>query len=159
MLKLTFTVSFFGHRRLDDLNHIDERLMPLLQQLIRDKNYVVFQVGRNGEFDEYVASVIKRARREYGVDNNELTLIRPYEVADMDDYWNYYDSVLIPDCLEGVHPKSAITQRNRWMVEEADLVVVNVERASGGAYQAKRYAEKLHIPVVNLAEEGMVGRY
>ena len=154
-----FTVAFFGHRDLCDLNRIDERLMPLLRQLIWDKDYVVFMVGRNGGFDEYVASVIKRAQREYGVDNNELTLILPYEVANLADYETYYDGILIPECLEGVHPKGAISKRNRWMVEKADLVVVNVEREQGGAYRAKQYAEKLWTPVVNLAEDGPVRRY
>jgi hypothetical protein len=118
-----------------------------------------FLVERNGEFDEYVASVIKRARREYGGDNSDLVLVLPYDVANMADFQDYYDAVIIPDCLEGVHPKGAIVQKNRWMVERADLVVVNVEQERGGAYQAQRYAEKLHIPVVNLARQGADRRY
>ena len=153
-----YTVAFFGHRQVYDLNRIDERLMPLLKQLIEGKEYVFFTVGRSGEFDEYVASVIKRARREYGVDNSDLILALPYRVANMEDYAAYYDAVIIPECLEGVHPKGAITGRNRWMVEKADLVIVYVEREQGGAYSAKRYAESLGIPVVNLAEEGSVPR-
>ena len=37
------------------------------------------------------------------------------------------------------------------MVEQADLVIVNVEQKQGGAYSAMRYAEKQFIPVINLA--------
>ena len=38
------------------------------------------------------------------------------------------------------------------MVEQADLVIVNVEKSQGGAYTAMKYAEKLHTHVINLAE-------
>ena len=33
-----------------------------------------------------------------------------------------YDEVVIPDVVAGVHPKSAITKRNRWMVEKSDII-------------------------------------
>jgi nucleoside 2-deoxyribosyltransferase len=51
-----------------------------------------------------------------------------------------------------------MTKRNQWMVERADLVIVNVERTEGGAAAAMRYAERLHIPVINLAEAGGDGQ-
>ena len=152
-----YTVAFFGHRRIENLDEIDAKLMPILERLITKYDYVDFLIGRSGEFDVYVASVIKRARWAYGVDNSDLILVLPYEVADIEDYWQYYDCVRIPDCLEGVHPKAAMAKRNRWMVEQADLVIVNVEREQGGAYRAERYAEKLGVPVVNLADDEPVG--
>jgi hypothetical protein len=153
-----YKVAFFGHRHLDDLNRIDERLMPILHRIIDEQEHIFFLIGRNGEFDEYAASVIKRARYQYGVDNSDLILVLPYPVAHMEDYEVYYDGVFIPDCLEGVHPKAAMTKRNQWMVECADLVIVNVESTRGGAAAAMRYAERLHIPVINLAEAGGDGQ-
>ena len=51
--------------------------------------------------------------------------------------------MVIPDVLAGVHPKSAITKRNRWMAENSDFVVTYVYRDFGGAYDAKKYALKL----------------
>ena len=152
-------------RRIADVNPAAEvRAMPIFylpetadQVDFTKYDYVDFLIGRSGEFDVYVASVIKRARWAYGVDNSDLILVLPYEVADIEDYWQYYDCVCIPDCLEGVHPKAAMAKRNRWMVERADLVIVNVEREQGGAYRAERYAEKLGVPVVNLADDEPVG--
>lgn len=146
-----YTVALFGHRKLSDMKRIEEMLVPLLKDLLRKKTYILFLIGRNGEFDEYTASVIKSVRRECGTDNSEMVLVLPYTVADMEYYQNYYDSLLIPECVEGVHPKSAITKRNRWMVEQADLVIVHIEKAQGGAYAAMRYAGKRNVPVINLA--------
>ena len=79
-----YTVSFFGHRKLYDLRQIDERLSPLIKKLIQTKQYVAFLIGRHGEFDEYAASVIKRVQKEIGSDNNDLTLVIPYTVADIE---------------------------------------------------------------------------
>ncbi|MBQ8849407.1 MAG: hypothetical protein IJ011_03620 [Clostridia bacterium] len=147
-----YTVSFFGHRELHDLRRIDERLVPILKELIRTKEYVAFLVGRNGEFDEYVTSVIKRVQNEVGKDNNDMTLVLPYTVADLEYYEKYYDGIIIPDSVKGVYPKSAITLKNRWVVERSDLVIVNVERNNGGAYTAMKYAEKLNKQIINLCE-------
>ena len=147
-----YTVCLFGHRELRDLRHIDERLTPIVKELIREKPFVSFLVGRNGEFDEYAASVIKSVRSELGKDNSELVLVLPYKVADIEYYEKYYDGVMIPESVSRAHPKSAITLRNRWMVEQADLVIANVERQSGGAYAAVRCAERLGKALINLCD-------
>lgn len=145
-----YTVSFFGHRNLYDIRRIDKRLSPLLKELIQTKPYVSFLIGRHGEFDEYAASVIKRVQKEVGSDNNDLTLVIPYGVADIEYYENYYDNVIIPEIVDGVHPKLAITLKNRWMVEQSDLVIVNVEHSKGGAYTAMKYAERINKKIINL---------
>lgn len=50
-------------------------------------------------------------------------------------------------------PKVAITLRNQWMVDAADLVIAYVENSSGGVYKAMAYAEKTEKPVINLATD------
>ena len=148
-----FTVSLFGHRKLDDLRHIDEKLIPILKELIRTKEYVAFLIGRNGEFDEYAASVIKRVQKELGSDNNDMTLVLPYSVADIEYYEKYYDNIIIPESVGSVHPKSAITLKNRWMIEQSNLVIVYVEQNNGGAYNALEYAKKQQKEIINLVEK------
>ena len=148
-----YTVCFFGHRELYDLQKTEEKLTPIVRKPIRTQPYVVFFVGRNGEFDRCVASVIKRVQKETGGDNSELTLVLPYPVADIEYYQKYYDGIIIPECVSGVYPKSAITARNRWMVEQSELVIVNVERNNGGAYTAMKYAEKLNKKIINLCSK------
>ena len=147
-----YTVSFFGHRELYDLRSIDKQLEPILHALIKRKSYISFLIGRNGAFDEYVASVIKRIQKEVGKDNNDMTLVLPYAVADLEYYKRFYDYIFIPDSVEGVHPKSAITLRNRWMVEQSDLVIFNVMHKNGGAFAAMKYAKALNKKIINLGE-------
>ena len=145
-----FTVSLFGHREIDDLRQLDCKILPLIRELIQTKSYVSFLIGRNGEFDEYTASVIKRVQKSTGKENNELVLVLPYYVANLEYYEKYYDSVTIPERVCGVHYKVALTERNRWMVEQSDLVMVYLERDNGGAYKAMKYAESLGKRIIKI---------
>ena len=81
-----------------------------------------------------------------------MTLVLPYAVADLEYYKRYYDYIFIPDSVEGVHPKSAIILRNRWMVEQSDLVIFNVMHKNGGAFAAMKYAKALNKKIINLGE-------
>ena len=63
-----------------------------------------------------------------------------------------YDTVLIPMELAEVHYKKAITERNRWMIDEADLLIAYVHRDFGGAYSSVKYARKQGKMVINVAE-------
>ena len=146
-----FTVSLFGHRTIEDLRRLNEPLVPIIKELIRTKGYVSFLIGRNGEFDEYAASVIKHAQNEVGKQNSDITLVLPYTVADLEYYEKYYDNIIIPESVYGVHPKSAITVKNRWMIEQSDLVIFYVERDKGGAYTAMKYAKKLNKDMIHLS--------
>ena len=137
-------VAFFGHRRIDRLGEIEEKLVPILKELILTKEYVEFYIGRNGEFDEFVASVIKRVQKQLDRGNSVLILTLPYTVKDIEYYANYYDEVIIPDAIGKAHPKGAITLRNKWMVENSDLVIRYIEHEEGGAYVAVKYAGKLN---------------
>lgn len=68
-------------------------------------------------------------------------------------YETYYDDVMIPMELCGVHPKAAIQKRNRWMVDQSDCLIACVHRDFGGAYDTLKYAIRKGITVINLAEQ------
>lgn len=151
-----FYVSLFGNREINDIIEMENRLSPVIEGLIEAKSYVSFLIGRNGEFDEFAASVIKRIRKKKGRENNDLTLVLPYAVTNLEYYEKYYDDVIIPDAMKGLHHKSAITFRNRWMIEHSELVIVYTNRDKGGAYAAQKYAEKLNKKTLKLfSQEGI----
>ena len=143
-----YRVAFFGHRRIYNIREIEEKLVPILKELILTKKYVEFYIGRNGDF---VASVIKRVQKQLDRDNNVMILTLPYTVKDIEYYENYYDEIVIPDAIGKVHPKAAITHRNRCMVDTADLVIAYIEHEEGGAYAAVNYAKKQGKDIVQLS--------
>lgn len=135
-----YRVSFIGHREVNDSLYIEEQVYNIVSDLIRTKEYVEFYVGRNGEFDILVASIIKRAKREIGTHNSSLILVIPYLIANMDAYEKYYDEIEYPSELHKVHYKSAITKRNEWFVENSDMLIAYIIRNQGGAAQCLKKA-------------------
>ena len=142
----------FGHRDFDKHLLLDKYLPIVLRKIIESKDFVEVFVGRNGEFDIYAASVFKRLQRDVGRESCEIICVLPYTYKDIDLFARYYDSVIIPECLSDAYPSSAITKRNKWMVENSDLIICYVENKCGGAYTALKYAERLGKRIINLAE-------
>ena len=151
-----YTVSFFGHRVIADPLMIEQRLETLIRKLLKEKEYVEFLVGRDGEFDQLVSSVIRRCKRSVRDDNSAHVWVLPYATADYrdneEDYRAYYDEIEVFDSA-GKHFKAAFQARNRNMVDRADLVVFCVERNEGGAYQTMRYAIQQGKQYINLADK------
>lgn len=77
-----YTVSFFGHRQLDDFMEAERRLEKLIRELLAEREYVEFLVGRNGDFDQLAASTVLRLKRTVRDDNSSLVLVLPYLTAE-----------------------------------------------------------------------------
>lgn len=152
----TYTVSFFGHREIDRLFEVEERIYEIVCDLLRTKEYVVFLVGRDGEFDQRAAAAVRRAKRNIRDDNSELTWVMAYPMAEyrnnQKEYEDFYDNIELCEASANAHPKAAIQIRNRDMIDRSDLVICYIDHKSGGAYQSVRYAEKSKIAVVNVAD-------
>ena len=148
-----FTVCLFGHREINDLRKLNNGICAVINELMHEKEHLTFLIGRSGEFDEFATSVIKYRQRVLGKDKSDLILVLAYATKAMERYEEYYDDIIIPDCLYHAHPKAMITLRNRWMIEHSDLVIVYVDRKKGGAYSAMCYAQRLNKRVVNLFEQ------
>ena len=151
-----YTVCFFGHRQIDDFRLVEQKVEALIDKLLNEHEYVEFFVGRDGEFDQLVTSVILRCRKRLDTANSSVTWVMPYLKADYvknsDSYDNYYDYVEVYEQSANAHPKAAIQIRNRAMVDRSDLCVFCVTHRSGGAYQTLRYAERTGANIINLLD-------
>ena len=129
----------------------------VIADLLSQKQYVEFLIGRDGDFDQIVSSTVLRLKRTMRDDNSSLVLVLPYEKVEFrnneENFIDYYDEIEI--CVESskTHFKGAIQKRNQSMVDRADLVVCYIERQEGGAYQTMKYAIKANKTVVNLFDE------
>ena len=145
-----YRVTLFGHRDFCPTKNIEEELTSILKKLMLSERYLEIYIGRNGEFDIFVATVVKRLQKTMGKDNCAMILVLPYAVKDVGYYEKYYDDIIIPECVANIPPKAAITARNRWMLDESDLLICCVQRNSGGAYKAMKYAEQIGLETIRI---------
>lgn len=153
----TYTVSFFGHRIIKDPLLMEQRLESLICKLLKEKEYVEFLVGRDGEFDQTVSSVIRRCKRTVRDDNSAHVWVLPYPTAEYRDneesFREYYDEIEICGASADGHFKGAHQARNRAMVDRSHLVVFCIQHDSGGAWQTMRYARKQGKPYININDD------
>ena len=150
-----YTVSFFGHRRIENAFGLERRLENIVAELIGRREYIVFLVGRGGEFDQYAASAVRRCRRSIRSDNSSLVLVLPYMNAEyrknMQAFHDYYDEIEICESSSRTHAKRAHLERNRHVVDRSDLIIFYVDHDQSGAYLAMKYALKTGRNCINLA--------
>lgn len=153
----SYTVSFFGHRRIDNFNHVEYLVSQIIEKMLSSHSYIEFLVGRDGDFDQIVSSAIHRYKRLIRSDNNVLVWVMPYLTASFreneDSFRAYYDEIEVCDDSSLSHFKKAFQIRNQQMVDRSDCIVFYVDRRNGGAYQTMQYAAKKDKRYINIFEE------
>ena len=149
-----YTVSFFGHREIENALEVERKLEAKITELIQTKQYIEFLVGREGEFDILAASVVKRVKKQMDYGNCSLIWVLPYIKAEFRDnkknFLEYYDDVEVCEQSSKAHFKSAMQIRNRAMVDRSDLVICCIQHKSGGAYKTVQYATKQNKEIFNV---------
>ena len=140
--------TFFGHRHIPDT--IEPTLKETIINLIINKNVNVFYVGNQGGFDSLVRKCLRELKSEYPFISYAVVLAYMPSFKNEDDYMDYSDTIY-PEGLEKCPPKFAIINRNKWMINQADYVVVYVDCIVGGAVKFKEMAERKGKIVINIA--------
>lgn len=139
------TVTFFGHK--DTPIEIEPTLRTTLIDLIENHGATEFYVGNNGSFDIMVHRQLKDLSRNYPVTYSTVLSYIPGKRNKCDDYTN----TLIPEGIEAIPKRFAISYRNRWMLRQADVVVTYVTHTFGGARQFKTLADKQGKSVIEMS--------
>ncbi len=145
-----YRVTFAGHRALEGARAVEAKLFESIRGVVAVHEFTEFYVGDNGDFDILATSTVRRVRREMGKERCAVNLVLPYKKANSDIIEEQFDGVIIPESAEKMHPKSAISERNKWLVDNCDLIICFVKR-EGGAKRTIEYAKKQgKIRIINL---------
>ncbi len=127
----------------------EEKAVNTIQKYIRD--VTAFYSGGMGDFDKMCESAVRTLKWQN--ERIKLYLIAPYMKSgfnkDREYYEMLYDEIIIPD-LGDIHYKRAIGARNKWMAEQADIMLCHVVRTDGGAYKTYSYAKRLNKRLIML---------
>lgn len=129
-------VTFCGHRQISQRKELENWLREKLQYLIH-QGATVFYLGGYGAFDHLAMTVLQEEKKLHPA--IELILVLAYLNTKQDI--SNYDGTIYPP-LETVPQRFAISHRNRWMVENSDVVIGYVTHKWGGAATTLQYAKQ-----------------
>ena len=147
------TITFAGHSLITSIDCIKEMVKEQIRNIIIDSEMVICYLGGYGDFDNICALACKELKREYS--GIEVVYIAPYislseqaKIKEMQS-WGLCDSSIYPP-IENVPPRFAISKRNEWMIENADLIIAYVDHNFGGAYKSLQVAKRKKKKIINL---------
>lgn len=142
-------VAFCGHSTYVSNSEDEKKMLQILEQRIGNKPTEFF-LGEYGNFDHFAYICAKKYKEKHPC--VKLIFITPYLTEKSSSIWkkDRFDLVIYPE-LEHVPPRYAISHRNRWIVEQADIIIAYITHEYGGAYAMYRYAKRKEKEIYNLA--------
>ncbi len=139
-------IAFFGHRNDYKLKEkVGDELKRIFDEKIATGEVELFFGGKS-DFDYFA----KETARNYKQKNPKLKLTFVYAYMPKEDlYVSGIDETVYPP-IENTPLKFAIIARNKWIVEQSDLIIFCVNREYGGAYEMLKHAKKKNKEYINL---------
>lgn len=143
------TTAFFGHGNAP--SDLEPRIEQAVIQLMEENENIAFLVGTHGRFDAMARSVLKRLAPQYP--NMKYRIVLAYMPIKKEDEVDRFEGLptMLPEGIENVPKKYAISYRNDFMVKECDTVICYITHDWGGAAQFVEKARRKGKLIINLA--------
>lgn len=135
-------ITFCGHSSVSDADEVRQWLRTVLDRFLLEDE-VIFYLGGYGAFDRLATSVVREKKKINP--KIQSVLVIPYLNRSFDDA--DFDYTIFPP-LETVPPRYAISKRNTWMVDQADIVIAYVTHDWGGAAKMLNNAQVKKKPIL-----------
>ena len=140
--------TFFGHH--DCPSSVKPKLRDALIDLIEHRSVNQFYVGNHGAFDAMVRSKLRELGQIYPHISYAVVLAYLPQKRNEFDNRDLSDTML-PEGVETVPRRFAISWRNNWMLSQSDYVLTYITHSWGGAAQFAEKATKIKKKVLNLS--------
>ncbi len=116
-------ICFFGHSSFFEREEIRVRLELILKDYVSQSECEFF-FGGYGNFDDMAYSVVAGLRSDFAIKKAFVTpyITESYSKNHLEYRKNLFDVIIYPE-LERVPYRFAISARNKWMVEQSDVVI------------------------------------
>lgn len=135
--------TFFGHKECP--NKILDKIYNEIENLIIKHNVTTFYVGNQGNFDILAYNALTSIKDKYP--NINIYIVLAYIPNHNNE--NLSNSI-IPEGIELIHPRYAISKRNTWMIEHSEYVIYYITHNFGGASKFVEKARKKNKIMIGL---------
>lgn len=141
------TCGFFGHK--DTPESVKDDLYAAIEKLIVECGVDTFYIGNQGHFDFYARAVLRQLQGRYPI---QYSVVLAYIHGKKTEYDDFSDTIL-PEGIEEVHPKYAISWRNDWLPRQSNFVIAYIHHNWGGAARYVQKAYRQGKTVINLCKD------
>ena len=135
--------TFFGHKDCPETKY--SNILRAIQNLIKEKKVTTFYVGTQGNFDSLVYRALCCLRADYP----QIRIYRVLAYLPKDD--SLISDSILPEGIELIHPRYAISWRNRWMIKRSDYVIAYITYNYGGAAKFVNEAKKKDKTIIKIS--------
>lgn len=166
------TCCFFGHRKITDIQQLQEKLYKTIEELIVCENVSVFLFGSKSDFDLLCREVVSNMKQKYPY-IHRIYVRAEYQYISAD-----YEKYLLQTCDETYYSERAVNggkavyvERNQDMIDKSTFCIVyyipgyeppkkKYSRRDSSSFQPKsgtqiayEYAKKKKKHIINIAEQ------
>lgn len=139
--------AFFGHRSCPFA--VEKTLEEEIEKMILGADADTFYVGNKGSYDPVVQSALKNIKDRYPYIKMFIVLdYIPTKKVEFDEF-----ETIVPDSIENVPKRFAISHRNKWMVNECDFAVVYCVNTVGNTQKYVDILQRKGKAVINIADK------
>lgn len=143
-------VSFIGHAEEHYTRDDAVKLTETLETYVNGKD-VTFYMGLDGRFDWMAKNCCTEYKKKHG--NASVVFVTPYidepYLRNLKYAIKEFDDILYPG-LERIPKRFAISARNKYMIDNSDLLICYVRNLIGNANKCWKYADGKGVKTVNL---------
>lgn len=140
--------TFFGHR--DCTEAVYPELYKTILDLIINHNVDTFLVGNQGAFDRMAKKALQDISAEYTF-LQYATVLAYMPVKKPADDLSDWKNTILPEKIESVPARFAISYRNDWLISQSDYVITCVSHPFGGAARFAEKARKRGKIIINIS--------
>ena len=146
-------IAFCGHSSYVQSKEHKKRILSILEKEIQEKPCDLL-LGEYGAFDHFAYECARAFKAQN--QNARLIFVTPYhpsiQRADRIAFLRErFDEIVYPE-LENVPLRFAISHRNRWIINKADIVIAYISHTYGGAYTMYKHAKSKEKIIYNIAD-------
>lgn len=142
---------FCGHGCVYGKAILESKLKCIIRKLVENGNVDTFYSSGIGDFDMLCEKYVRDLQKRHS--DIKLCLIIPHITKDiMNDFYKYnrmYDKIIFTD-MEKRYNNDPTINKNMWMVNNSDCMLVYVFRKSGMDRDTLRYGIKKNKPIIDV---------
>lgn len=143
-------ITFCGHSDFQETGNLKALLVDKLTAFARNCDELLCYCGGYDNFDYFAYKCVNLAKKQCS--NIKNIFVSPYlneqYIKNIAEHQNF-DSIIYPE-LEHIPLKFAILQRNKWMIDNYDILIGFVKHNWGGAAKTLAYARSKRKQIILL---------